>query len=162
MLKKLVFAALALLLVHGARADGDPVATALLDGRWEGTLTNVSRTTTLPADLRFRIHIAGRKAEVFFAEKAGQWEEWKPGQFAVFQNNFTAVIFASDSAHFDCWDETVSFMVALDSANQLLTQHNRVVSNVRCMSAKAATFGEQSTGTLRAQPVPGAVAVPVQ
>ena len=158
MLKKLMFAALAVLLVPGARADGEAASTALLDGRWEGTLTTVSRTTTPPADLRFRIQIAGRKAQVFFAEKDGQWEEWKPGQFVALQNNFTAVIFASDSAHLDCWDESFTFAVALDGANQLLTQHSRVVSNVRCMSAKATTFGEQSTGTLRAQPA----AAPVQ
>lgn len=158
MLKKLMFGALALLLVDGARADGEAVATALLDGRWEGALTDVARTTGPLLDHRFRVDIAGKRAQVFFVEKDGKWEEWKPGRFRVFQHNFNAVIFASDSSAGDCWDETMSFAVALDGANQLLTQYSRVVSNVRCLSAKAKTFGVQATGTLRSQ----SVAAPAQ
>ncbi|MRW93386.1 hypothetical protein GJ699_25685 [Duganella sp. FT80W] len=155
MLKKIVFmvcAAFAFQLAFAA--DAEPATSSYLDGQWEGALRDLEPAAggKTELELKVRLHIAGKKAQVFTAGEDGKWSEVKPGKFNVFQRNFSAVVLANDSWDGDCWDETWSFTVALDNANQLVTRFGRAVSNVRCMSAKAESFGRARAGVLHQQP----------
>lgn len=146
----MIFAAAAL---HAAAAaEVPPPSTSFLDGVWEGELNGDLKSTAM------RLHIQGNTAQVYMREANDRWEEVKPGNFRAMQHNFSAVVFASDSSAGRCWDETWSFAVALDNANQLLTRYSRVVSNVRCMQPQAETFGSQAAGLLKQQPAAAAAA----
>jgi hypothetical protein len=135
-------------------ADAETAAPHFLDGSWEGMLNWAPPPTepNAPAGMKVRLHIQGKKAQVFMLTKDGVWEETKPGKFNAVQYNFNAVIFATDSSQGDCWDETWSFATALDNANRLITRFSRVVSNVRCMKPDYESFGAQAAGLMTQQP----------
>lgn len=144
---------LAAAVLHAAAAaQAPPPSTSFLDGVWEGELKGDLKSTAM------RLHIQGNTAQVYARDAHDRWEEVKAGKFRAVQHNFNAVVFASDSAGGNCWDETWSFAVALDNANQLLTKYSRVVSNVRCMQPQAETFGSQAAGLLKPQPTATAAA----
>lgn len=134
-------------------AEVEAASPVFLDGTWEGMLNWAPPPTEqkAPAGMKVRLHVQGKKAQVFVLSKDAQWEEAKPGKFNAVQHNFNAVIFANDSHPGDCWDETWSFATALDNANQLVTRFSRVVSNVRCMMPDAESFGFQAAGLLKQQ-----------
>ena len=149
MLKKAIVAALAMSCLLGPGAFGaEPAATTFLNGDWEGTITEVPPQAERKGDFKIRLRIEGERAQVWLLGESGQWEDIKPGKFKAFQHNFNAVVFANDSWRGDCWDETWTYALALDGANQLLAKYSRVVSNVRCMKATAETFGRQASGML--------------
>lgn len=152
MLRIIVVMLLAMLSAQASYAgDRDVATTSFLDGNWDGTLTDVAPMPGEAPDFRVRLHIQGQAAEVFVLQKDGQWKEYKPGKFRAFQNNFSAIVFASDSSRGTCWDETLSYALALDAANQLLAKFSRVVSNARCMTANSKSFGVQSAGVFTQQ-----------
>lgn len=125
-----------------AHAADKPASSVYLDGTWEGTLQG-------PADneLTVRLKIAGASAEVHYFDK-GKWVELMPGKMNTVQSNFNAIVYGNDRALGDCWDESVSFTMALGNANKLLTQWSRAVSNVRCLEADADSYSKGASGAL--------------
>jgi hypothetical protein len=131
-------------------AAADTAMTSFLDGEWEGSLDVIDpRPDDAEPATKLRLHVHGKTAEVFVLDKDDHWIEAKKGKFNAFQHNFNAVIFASDSQPGACWDETWSFALTLDNANQLVTKFSRVVSNIRCLKPDAKSFGSQATGLLK-------------
>jgi hypothetical protein len=154
MFKKAALLLLTALFFQAAGAAEDQIkTTSFLDGVWEGTLTDVGEPANRTETFKVRLHIKGGTAQMFAVEQ-GKWMEFKPGQFKVFQHNFNAVAFAHDSPGMDCWDETMSHVLVLDTSNRLIVKYSRVVSNIRCLSAEPdkVSFGRQSAGVLTLQP----------
>lgn len=124
------------------RAADKPASSLYLDGSWEGTLKGATGD-----ELTVRMKIAGASAEVHYFEK-GKWAQLMPGKLNIVQSNFNAIVYGNDQSLGDCWDESVSFTMALGNANKLLTQWSRAVSNVRCLEAASGSFSKGASGTL--------------
>jgi hypothetical protein len=124
-----------------------------LDGTWEGSLGTLSgpSLSKLAKPWTFRIIIAGSQAKVFYVDKAGQFQEVKPGAFSVVRVLTNAIVLAIDSAQDSdgTWVETWDFAVTLKDQNTLIANFYRVVNNINVpLTAEHSKFTVAVAGEL--------------